>query len=158
MKTDTSLVGAAGEHLVLSRLLTRGFLAAQAPRGVRKVDILVNFLDGSEPCLIQVKSRSRGSDGGWHMAAKHEDIVDPDLFYCFVDLQALHPTVHVMPSAVVASVLKKDHSTWLDTPGKSGQAHNPTNFRRLRPNCLAQENGWMDTYLENWELIHREKH
>lgn len=107
MKTDTSLVGAAGEHLVLSRLLTRGFLAAQAPRGVRKVDILVNFLDGSEPCLIQVKSRSRGSDGGWHMAAKHEDIVDPDLFYCFVDLQALHPTVHVMPSAVVASVLKK---------------------------------------------------
>jgi len=33
---DKQLVGAAGEHLVLSRLLTRGYLVAQAPRGVRK--------------------------------------------------------------------------------------------------------------------------
>jgi hypothetical protein len=46
-KIDTSLTGAAGEHLVLSRLLSRGVLAAQAPRGARKADILVNFLDGS---------------------------------------------------------------------------------------------------------------
>lgn len=30
---DKSLTGAAGEHLVLSRLLTRGLLAAQAPEG-----------------------------------------------------------------------------------------------------------------------------
>lgn len=63
-KIDTSLTGAAGEHLVLSRLLSKGFLAAQAPRGARKVDILVNFIDGGEPFLIQVKARQRGGDGG----------------------------------------------------------------------------------------------
>lgn len=66
-KNDSGLTGAAGEHLVLSRLLSRGFLAAQAPRGTRKADILVNFLDGGRPCLIQVKARQYGSDGGWHM-------------------------------------------------------------------------------------------
>ena len=45
-KNDTQLTGAAGEHLVLSRLLSRGYLAAQAPRGTRKADVLVNFLEG----------------------------------------------------------------------------------------------------------------
>ena len=48
-KQDKSLIGAAGEHLVLSRLLANGFPAAQAPRGTRKVDILVNVIDGGEP-------------------------------------------------------------------------------------------------------------
>ena len=36
MKKDKQLVGAAGEHLVLSRLLSRGLLASPAPRGTRK--------------------------------------------------------------------------------------------------------------------------
>lgn len=155
MKVDSALVGAAGEHLVLSRLLSRGFLAAQAPRGARKVDILVNFLDGGDPCLIQVKARSSGGDGGWHMSEKHESVTDPDIFYCFVDFTGINPTVHVIPSKVVADVLRKDHEVWLDTPGKQGQPHNPTAFRRLRPGCLGQEPAWMDRYLENWELIAR---
>jgi hypothetical protein len=30
-KKDKNLIGAAGEHLVLSRLLSKGMLAAQAP-------------------------------------------------------------------------------------------------------------------------------
>lgn len=154
-KTDSNLVGAAGEHLVLSRLLSKGFLAAQAPRGTRRVDVLVNFLNGSEPCLIQVKSRSIGNDGGWHMSAKHEEMTEPDLFYCFVDLQPEHPIVFVIPSAVVAAVLKKDNEIWMQTPGRHGQSHNETSFRRLRPKCLGQDPAWMDEYLEKWELIQR---
>ena len=35
MATDKTLIGAAGEHLVLSRLLERGIRASQAPRGTR---------------------------------------------------------------------------------------------------------------------------
>ena len=56
MKRDTQLVGAAGEHLVLSRLLNHQYLAAQAPPGAAKVDILVNHLDEKPPRLIQVKT------------------------------------------------------------------------------------------------------
>lgn len=154
-KIDTSLTGAAGEHLVLSRLLSKGFLAAQAPRGARKVDILVNFIDGGEPFLIQVKARQRGGDGGWHMGEKHESQPDEDLFYCFVDFEPQSPTVHVIPAKVVAETLKTDHQIWLDTPGKNGQAHNPTAFRRLRPNPNGKELGWMDEFLENWEQLDR---
>ena len=151
--SDTTLTGAAGEHLVLSRLLQRGILAAQAPEGVRKVDILINFLDGGEPCLLQVKARQYGGDGGWHMGLKHESMTDSNLFYCFVDFQPANPTVHVIPSKVVAKALQKDHKIWLETPGKNGKPHNPTDLRRLRPKMFGQPENWMDEYLENWDQL-----
>lgn len=72
-KTDTTLTGAAGEHLVLSRFLSRGALAAQAPRGSRKADILVNFLGGGKPVLIQVKAGQYSSVSGRQMSEKTED-------------------------------------------------------------------------------------
>ena len=56
--------------------------------------ILVNFLDGFSPWLLQVKTRSRGADKGWHMSAKHESIRDSDLLYCFADLEPSQPIVH----------------------------------------------------------------
>jgi hypothetical protein len=152
-KIDTSLTGAAGEHLVPSRLLSRGILAAQAPRGARKADVLVNFLDGGSPALIQVKARQSGSDGGWHMSEKHELQTEEDLYFCFVNFEPASPTVHVIPAVVVAQVIQKDHQIWLDTPGKQGQAHNPSQMRRVKPKSSGQEDGWMDKYLENWSQI-----
>ena len=152
-KVDTALVGSAGEHLVLSRLLSRGFLASPAPRGTRKADILVNFLDGGEPFLVQVKSRSRGPDRGWHMGEKHEKITDPDLFYCFVDFEPAHPEVFVMPAPFVAEVIERDHRLWMEMPGKKGQPHNATPFRRMRPGCFGMEEGWMNEYQEAWHLL-----
>jgi hypothetical protein len=152
-REDKSLIGAAGEHLVLSRLLSNGFLAAQAPRGTRKVDILVNFIDGGEPCLIQVKSRSKGGSKGWHMNEKHEAIRDPDLFYCFVDFEPTSPEVFVIPASVVADVLELDHRIWLAAPGKNGQPHNATAFRRLRPDSNGVEQDWMEQYHEAWDQL-----
>ena len=85
---DKNLIGAAGEHLVLSRLLSRGILASQAPRGTRKADILVNPLDGGKPKLIQVKSTSSGSGPvGWKMKDEHMTEKSTDLIYCFVDFR-----------------------------------------------------------------------
>jgi hypothetical protein len=156
-KTDTTMTGAAGEHLVLSRLLQRGILAAPAPRGTSKVDVLVNFMDGRQPVLLQVKARQFGSDGGWHMSEKHEQISSPSIFYCFVNFEPTSPTVHVIPSSVVAEALRVDHQVWLETPGKLGQAHQPTKLRRLRPKMRGQDGDWMQTYLENWDLLGRAK-
>lgn len=150
-KNDTTLTGAAGEHLVLSRLLQRGVLAAPAPRGASKVDILVNFLDDRSPVLLQVKARQYGSDGGWHMSEKHDTITDTNIFYCFVNFEAQHPVVHVIPAFIVAQAVRVDHQTWLDTPGKNGLAHNPTKMRRIRPAMSGAPEGWMDRYLEAWE-------
>jgi len=152
-KIETSLTGAAGEHLVLSRLLSRGVLAAQAPRGARKADILVNFLDGGTPALIQVKARQSGSDGGWHMSEKHESQKEEDLYFCFVNFEPDSPTVHVIPAAIVAEVLSSDHQIWLDTPGRQGQTHNPSPMRRIKPKSSGHKDGWLDEYLENWSPV-----
>lgn len=158
MIRDKQLIGAAGEHLVLSRLLARGVLASQAPRGTRKADILVNPLDGGQPVLIQVKTRSGvGARKRWAMNAKHEDVAEPDLFYCFVDLEEEHPLVYVIPSKVVAKVIREGHAKWLRTPGAKGQKHNDSDMRSISnsprlSNKYAPE-GWMGKYLEKWEQL-----
>ena len=149
--SDKALIGAAGEHLVLSRLLTRGLLAAQAPRGVRKADILVNFLDGGEPCLLQVKTSTSGTR--WAMNEKHEDVVDSDLFYCFVNLRPVDPCVFVMPAQVVADTLREAHAGWLARPGRDGQPHRDNPMRAIRTSMRVRPEGWMDPFLENWDLI-----
>lgn len=89
------------------------------------------------------------------MGEKHESQLDEDLFYCFVDFEPQSPTVHVTPARVVAETRKTDHQIWLDTKGGNGQAHNPTAFRRLRPNSNGRDLGWMDEFLENWNQLHR---
>jgi len=154
---DKQLVGAAGEHLVLSRLLTRGYLAAQAPRGVRKADILVNHLDGKSAVLVQVKTRQSDNDGTWMLTKKIEDIRDKDLFYCLVDLKPANSKIYVMPSEVLAEVTKVQHANWLALPGKNGKEHVDSDMRTISNRfpwaVEIAPDGWMDYYLENWELL-----
>ena len=158
MKKDKQLIGAAGEHLVLSRLLSKEILAAQAPRNARKADILVNQIDGEFQCLIQVKTRSGiDSDSGWTLKAKHESITDKNIFYCFVALEDTQNEIYVIPASRVAKVVKESHATWLKTPGLKGQKHNDTDMRRIKNRysfkCKSAPDGWMDKYLEAWDLI-----
>jgi hypothetical protein len=154
---DKQLIGAAGEHLVLSRLLSRGLLASQAPRGARKADILVNPLDGGRPLLIQVKTRLAKREGEWIFSKKVETMREDDLFFCLVDMRETHSNVYVMPSEVLAEVTKVQHATWLSLPGKQGQRHIDTDMRTVSykfpfrvPNA---PDGWMDKYLEAWEVL-----
>ena len=86
MTSQSTLLGAAGEHFVMSELLWRGYIAALAPQGVPNADIVVTDITSSHLCTIQVKTRrDLGSDGGWHMKEKHEKIRSDRLFYCLVD-------------------------------------------------------------------------
>ena len=159
-KSDKQLIGAAGEHLVLSRLLARGILASQAPRGTRNVDILVNPHDGGRPLLIQVKTRSgTGTERKrWAMTAKNENISSPNIFYCLVDLEDIdNPDVYVIPSRIVAQVIKVGHAKWLREPGARGQKHNDSDMRSLsnspRIKTRYAFEGWMDKYLEKWDQL-----
>ena len=156
-KIPTGLTGAAGEHFVMYQLYKRGLMVGQPPQGVADVDLLVLDEKANIVKSIQVKARSKGADGGWHMKAKHEDIKDKDMFYCFVDLTEPHPIVFVVPALQVAKVVNESHAKWLSTPGKKGQSHNETDMRRIRNSygmdLKSAPDGWMEKYLENWELI-----
>jgi hypothetical protein len=165
MASSSTLLGAAGEHFVMSQLLRRGYIAALAPHGVPNTDIVVSNIRGSRLCSIQVKTRrSLGSDGGWHMQEKHERIREDRLFYCFVDVGTTlvsQPTVHVIPSAVVATILKESHQLWLALPGRNGRAHKDGPMRRFLPDYErvfgkannAYQSGWLDPYLNAWHLL-----
>lgn len=164
MVSATSLIGAAGEHLVMSQLLRRGFIAALAPAGVPNCDIIVTDDLGDRSFEVQVKTRrALGSDGGWHMSKKHEQLVSPNLYYCFVDLghaASDNPTIYVVPAPTVAAVLKRSHQQWLSMPGKGGKQHNDTDFRRFLPDYshlgLADlASGWLESFEGDgaWERL-----
>jgi hypothetical protein len=164
MASQSTLLGAAGEYFVMSALLRHGFIAALAPQGVPTADIVVTDLQGARLCSIQVKTRRDvGSDRGWHMKAKHEEIRGDRFFYCFLDFGKTHdtqPTVFILPSAVVADTLKCSHKKWLATPGKRGQQRKDTEMRRLLPDYTrvwTSENpypaGWLEKYRDAWSLL-----
>lgn len=163
MVAASTVLGAAGEHYVMCQLLRRGLIAALAPVGVPNTDIVVTDDLGDRLCAIQVKTRlEKGADGGWHMGAKHERIASDLLFYAFVDFgRSLidPPRCFIVPSQVVASVIRQSHQTWLATPGKNGAVHKDTDFRRFLPDYdkmnirFGHGAGWLDHYLENWAQI-----
>ena len=167
MATDSTLLGAAGEHYVMAELLWRGYVAALAPQGVPNVDIVVTDREGARLCSIQVKTRRFGSNGGWMMNAKHQPITSERLFDRFVDFQKENekPLVFIVPASVVASVLATSHRKWLSNPGKSGQTHKDTPVRQFLASSshvfLEEQHsfgdGWLDCYREKWDVLGLEK-
>jgi hypothetical protein len=165
MTSQTTLLGAAGEYYVMSQLLRRGLIAALAPVGVPNCDIIVSDEIGDRLSAIQVKTRQeKGTDGGWHMRKKHEDIVSPGLFYAFVDFgKSLddHPACFLIPSKVVAEVIGQSHKVWLETPGKMGQQRNGSDLRRLLPDYdrlgidIGRGEGWLEQYRNVWHNLQK---
>jgi hypothetical protein len=159
-KINSAIIGAAAEHYVMHRLLLHGMIAALAPKGVPEVDILVSNLDGASLAEIQVKGRQFSKDGGWTMNVKHENIIRDSLFYCFVDFENSPndmPKCWVIPSAIVASVLKQSHKAWLDSPRRDGRQHQDWSMRRITHSynhkSYEKPEGWLNSYREGWELI-----
>lgn len=138
---ERSLIGPAGEYYVLFRLHMQDMLASLAPRGSPTVDILVLNPDESVSATLQVKTRTRGADGGWHMSAKHEYIARSGLFYAFLDLEPIPYRTYIVPSQVIAKLLSKSHQVWLNTPGKHGRLHKEHDMRRVRPDYPFQVDG-----------------
>jgi hypothetical protein len=156
---EQGLIGPAGEHFVLYQLYRRGVLAAAAPPRTPVVDLLVLSPDGETiAATLQVKTRSRPTRRrGWMMSRKHETLVDDRMFYAFVDLAEEPPGTWIIPSAVVAEVVRESHGLWLAAPGRRGQTRQDSVIRQVRndyPNPPhGYPAGWMDSYRERWELL-----
>ena len=163
MVSKSTVLGAAGEHYAMCQLLRRGLIAALAPAGVPNADIVVTDDIGSSLCAVQVKSRvEKGGDGGWHMKKKHEDIASAALFYAFVDFGREltdQPQCFIVPSTVVADVIRRSHQAWLQGEGRGGRARQDSDFRRLLPDFDRQGimigcgAGWLEPYREAWEQL-----
>jgi hypothetical protein len=178
-KVSSVILGAAGEHFVMAELLRRGLVAAKAPEGVPNFDIVITDLDGERLAAIQVKTRRdfKSGDKGWHMKAKHEDLVAERMFYVLVDVgrnEDSPVSFFVLPSKVVAQVCKTSHENWREMPNSKGGEHGESDMRRLLPKyelpgyakkmgyqpskkhekfLIEFGEGWLEKYRNAWGLI-----
>lgn len=131
VRTGTNAIGLAGEFAALSQLALRGYDANLTLGNTKGVDILVSDPDSGLMFRLEVKTsgylnvrgsaskRSRlfGHCYEWILSKRNEDLVDPSLFYCFVNLSGSEGTsfrFFVVPSEIVATYVRDQHRLWLD--------------------------------------------
>jgi hypothetical protein len=142
------LLGEAGEHLVVSRLLGLGYVAGQLPRTYRADDVYVECRD-RQVIHFQVKTTQQRSLN-WPVSGVDQDAMR---FYAFVHmLSPMSPAVYVLSSAAVKSALATHeevytidhHSTNPGVPTLADAFRSPRIVNRSYPK------GWLKEYLEAW--------
>lgn len=133
-KISKNSVSLAGEFAVLSQLVLRGYDANMTLGHTKGVDILVSDPQSDKMFRIEVKtsfaskpSRSKlfGYTLNWIMGEKHETISEPNLYYCFVNIEKQTNIFRffIVPSSIVAEYIKVQHQYWLNRkPGLSQKA------------------------------------
>jgi hypothetical protein len=141
---ESALIGAAGEHYVLYRLLRNGVLAAPAPTGAAIADLIVfDPATMNAGAMIQVKARMGGGKiRSWRMRDKNQHFAHPRLFYALVDLAVEPPAVFVVPSASVKEALTVDHEAFLARGGRD------STVRRFAP-----RSAWLELHRDAWAML-----
>ena len=156
MQKDKNLIGAAGEYLVLSRLLQRGILSSLSPFNAYKADILVNPVDGTSASYIQVKTTTKNKPE-WNVSAKDMTNTDKNMFYCFVQINSNPQKIYVIPASKVSEVLIDSDRAYMQKPMRDGSKRKEHKYRLLKNNFESKvksaPDGWMDKYLEKWDLL-----
>ena len=154
--------GPAGEHYVVYRLHAQGLMAALAPRNAPTVDVLVRSPQERVVAEVQVKTSSERLASGWQLDAKDEDRARPGLFYALVNInRPERPATFILPSGVVADVVRKEHAAWLVAPKLSGDLSTEKVDNRKRSvrdkwrshQVPSYPDGWMEPYREAWNLL-----
>ncbi len=124
-------IGLSVEFFVLAQLARQGYVATLTLGNTKGVDILVSNEQYKTVYRVEAKTtvakpRHARLFGDmlfytWPMDKKHETIIDPNLFYCFVQLGALNelPKFFIVPSREVAGGIKKQHWQWLASKGRT---------------------------------------
>ena len=119
-------ISLAGEFAVLSQLALRGYNANMTLGNTKSVDILLADPRTGKMFKIEVKTHYRnspehsalfGHNLGWVMSQKHEGIIDPNLYYVFVNIRNDTGLFRffIIPSNIVAKYVKEQHEYWLSS-------------------------------------------
>ncbi len=135
----------------------------------KSVDILASDPRNGKFYQIEVKtnldSRKKDKDtasklfgrivGGWIMNEKHESIVRPNLWYCFVmiGLETKNARFFIVPSKVVADYVRAQHKLWLAEEGKSHPDISMRMFRIGRKGeAYKVTTPAVEDYEDNWQF------
>jgi hypothetical protein len=151
-KSNSKVVGGAGEHYVAYVLSSFGYMPALVREGSPAIDLLASNLNGSKTIAIQVKTtkyakrtRGRGKNKALHhlefpLGHKAIENAVPELIFCFVDLDTLNPErkpdVYVIPATVFIN-----HYADRDI----------RQYKWLRLHWSIED---MEKFKNNWEPIH----
>lgn len=165
-ETSTYFTSMSGEFSVLTQLFLRGYLASLTYGNAKSVDILVSTKSG-KMFKIEVKTASQeiiyGSDKSnfgrnleWQMDKKHEDKIDPNLFYCFVILRGENqlPRFFIVRSEEVAKYVKKDFEYWCSLKRKK-EVDTKTSKRIFRIGLDEKSFGLkpITNYENRWDIL-----
>lgn len=136
-------VSLAGEFAVLSQLTLRGYDANLTLGHTKGVDILASDPNTGNMFKVEVKtsfenkpsqSKLFGYTLSWVMSEKNETIIDPKLFYCFVNIEKQTNIFKffIVPSKVVAEYVAKQHQYWINSKENISKEAETTLIRNFR--------------------------
>jgi hypothetical protein len=168
---NTNSVSLAGEFAVLSQLALRGFDANLTLGRTKSVDILVSDPKTGKMYQLEVKTNYTNTRtkpvaskifgkyiSDWIMSKKHEDIISPTLFYCFVNISkdTKHFKFYIMPSKIVAAYVRNNHALWLEIKQSEKKQVKDSDMRLLRIGLKAEKypisTPTVEEYEDNWEF------
>jgi hypothetical protein len=169
---NSNQISLAGEFAVLSQLSLRGYDANMTLGNTKGVDILVSNPKNGKMYRVEVKTNYRDIKNkpskskihgkiwsNWIMNKFHETIIDPELFYCFVNIckKTNIFKFYIVPSRIVAKYVKDQHKLWLKLKRKENKKIKDTSMRLFRIG-LKNEKYLINTpttekYENNWNFL-----
>jgi hypothetical protein len=89
--------------------------------GIHVVDLQIfGSVKTTDEKTSKYNTKPFGLNYEWIMDQKNEDIIEDNLFYCFVLLRELDqlPRFLIVPRKKVAEYLKWEHKQWVEVPRK----------------------------------------
>jgi len=146
-REEKVLLGEAAEHLVLARLLRRGYVASQAPRAWKADDIL-----GQDGLRIQVKATVKGTRHGWLVG---NVVADPRRFYALVDFtDEKDAVIYVVPSSILHEAAEEYHREYCRLHPEAKQETTIRNVMDpFRFKVCGFPEGWLEDFCERWQQL-----
>ena len=125
-------IGISGEFYMAYILAKNGFKVNVSLGRTEGFDLFIQNPKGKN-LVVSVKTTYLDINKFLLMNEKAEILIDKNLFYAFVRLNMPdgEPEFWIVPSGVVASVIKESHKIYLETPKRDGTEHKDTKIREF---------------------------
>jgi len=148
-KISSNNIGISGEFYIAHILAKNNFKVNVSLGRTEGFDLFVQNPHGMN-LVVSVKTTYSDKSKFILMNEKADTLSDESLFYAFVRLNAPDgvPEFWIVPSMVVAPVIKESYKIWLETPARNSSAHNETSMRGF---YLIQRDNFPDDWKEQLE-------
>jgi len=155
-KANRQNIGNAGEFYIAYLLSARNCVVTVTLGRNEGFDLMVVNPKGNMAKISVKTSQIKANSLPLNMKA--ENIKDPDLFYAFTKIiDTNKPEYWIVPSEVVAELLRSSHQKWLKVPGKGGKPHKDNPMRSFylvdNPYYPSDWGNTVKTYEKNLDLI-----